>query len=279
MNAKRLTRRAVQKPWGRPDLPACFASMAEGTQPIGEIWFEDGAVPHRPLLVKYLFTSERLSIQVHPGEEAGRAAGHSGGKDEAWFITQAEEDAVLGLGLTNSISRAALRQAAVDGSILDLVDWRPAAAGDFYYSPAGTVHALGAGLVLIEVQQNVDATYRLYDYGRERELHLDQAVAVANPAPFTPLGTGRDLGGGRAVLIDGGAFVVERWSHGASGLLEASKAMPVWIIPLAYGGDIDGKPFRAGHVWIADGRAGVDVGQGDILVAYEAGRHVPGLIG
>ena len=278
MNAKRLTRRAVRKPWGRRDLPDCFESMAEGPHPIGEIWFEDSAEADRPLLVKYLFTAERLSIQVHPGDEAGRAAGYSGGKDEAWFITQADEDAVLGLGLTKSIPRAALRQAAMDGSIMDLVDWRPATAGDFYYSPAGTVHALGAGLVLIEVQQNVDATYRLYDYGRERELHLDQGVAVADPVPFKPFGTGRDLGGGRAVLVEGGAFVVERWRHGMSGLLEASKAVPVWLIPLADGGEIDGEPCQAGHVWIAEGPARVAVGEGDMLVAYEAGRHVPELI-
>src|SRR3546814_18495262 len=88
---------------------------------------------------------------------------------------------MIGLGLKKSTSRAALRLAAMDGSIMELVDWRPAAAGDFYYSPAGTIHALGASLVLVEVQQNVDATYRPSDYGRERELHLAAAVAVAEP--------------------------------------------------------------------------------------------------
>src|SRR3546814_8514076 len=86
--------------------------MADGAHPIGEIWFEDNAGSHRPLLVKYLFTSERLSIQVHPGNEAGQAAGNAGGKDEAWFITEADEDAMIGLGLKKSTPRAALRLAA-----------------------------------------------------------------------------------------------------------------------------------------------------------------------
>src|SRR3546814_12489435 len=123
---------------------------------------------------------------------------------------------MIGLGLKKSTSRAALRLAAMDGSIMELVDWRPAAAGDFYYSPAGTIHALGASLVLVEVQQNVDATYRLYDYGRERELHLDEAVAVADPIPFEPSDTSRDRGRGRAAFAQGGLFVVDRWSPGIS---------------------------------------------------------------
>ncbi|HEY9554801.1 class I mannose-6-phosphate isomerase [Allosphingosinicella sp.] len=279
MNPKRLTRRAIEKPWGRRDLPPCFASMADGAHPIGEIWFEDNAGSHRPLLVKYLFTSERLSIQVHPGNEAGQAAGNAGGKDEAWFITEADEDAMIGLGLKKSTSRAALRLAAMDGSIMELVDWRPAAAGDFYYSPAGTIHALGASLVLVEVQQNVDATYRLYDYGRERELHLDEAVAVADPVPFEPSEASRDLGSGRAVLAEGGAFVVERWSHGISGVLKASATLPIWIIPLADGGEIGGEPLETGHVWIADRPARLEIGAGDILVAYEASDYIPDLIG
>src|SRR3546814_14018158 len=109
--------------------------------------------------------------------------------------------------------------------------------------PAGTIHALGASLVLVEVQQNVDATYRLYDYGRERELHLDEAVAAADPVPFEPSQASRDLGSGRAVLAEGVAFVVDRWSRGISGVLKASATLTIWIIPLAYGGEIGGEPL------------------------------------
>ncbi|MGC7532480.1 hypothetical protein ACPWML_26035, partial [Pandoraea pneumonica] len=77
-----------------------------------------------------------------------------------------------------------LRAAAKDGSIVALLDWKPVRAGDFWYAPAGTIHAIGAGLSLIEIQQNVDVTYRLYDYGSNRELHLDEAVEAARPAPY-----------------------------------------------------------------------------------------------
>src|SRR3546814_17485784 len=114
------------------------------------------------------------------------------------------------------------------------------------------MHALGASLVLVEVQQNVDATYRLYEYGRERELHLDEPVAVADPVPFEPSEASRDLGSGRAVLAEGGAFVVERWSRAISGVLQASATLQICIIPLADGGHIDCEPLETGHVWIAD---------------------------
>src|SRR3546814_17127125 len=95
MNPKRLTRRAIEKPWGRRDLPPCFASMADGAHPIGDIWFEDNSGTNRPLLVKYLFTSERLSIKVHPWNEAGQASCNARGKDEARFITQADVDHLI----------------------------------------------------------------------------------------------------------------------------------------------------------------------------------------
>src|SRR3546814_2738640 len=91
------------------------------------------------------------------------------GKDEAWLILAAEPDSTIALGTKRPVGREELRDAALDGSIEDLLDWKPVKAGDFYYSPAGTVHAIGAGITLIEVQQNVDLTYRLYDYGRPRD--------------------------------------------------------------------------------------------------------------
>ena len=271
MTAKRLTQRPVEKPWGRRDLPRYFERFAAGRNPIGEIWFEDRENPDRQLLVKYLFTSERLSIQVHPDREAATAAGYPDGKDEAWLIVAAEEGAEIGLGLRERISPGELRAAALDGTIVDFMDWRPAAAGDFYYSPAGTVHALGPGLSLIEVQQNVDATYRLYDYGRPRELHLDEAIAVANPGPFEKTDTCREIDDGRVVLKGDAAFVVERWTGTMSGTLGAAAEMPVWIIPLAGTGSIDGEPLRSGDVWVADDRVDLTLDMGaEALVAYEA---------
>ncbi|MGQ3230181.1 MAG: class I mannose-6-phosphate isomerase [Blastomonas fulva] len=135
-------------------------------------------------MVKYIFTSEKLSIQVHPGDSYARTIGLSGGKEECWLVLDAEPGATLGIGLVRDLSGDELRAAALDGSIEQLLAWHPVARGDFFYIPAGTIHAIGAGLSLIEIQQNADVTFRLYDYGRPRELHLDHSIAVANAAPY-----------------------------------------------------------------------------------------------
>lgn len=258
MGLRRLPRRHVERVWGRRDLAGPFAPPPEaGAEPIGEIWFEDEA--DAALLVKYLFTAERLSIQVHPDDAAARARGLPRGKDEAWYVIAAEPDAVIGIGLTHEVPPEALRAAALDGSIERLLDWRAVAAGDVFYSPAGTVHAIGAGLALIEIQQNLDLTYRLYDYGRPRALHVDEAVAVADPgpwaAPFAPV----EAAPGRTVLAAGGAFVLERWT-GAAGMTANAPAGTV-LIPL--GGE-------AGSVWAADGRVAL-AGPVDLLAAYPGG--------
>ena len=181
MSAK-LATKEVEKPWGKDRLPAPF-----GTPPgkrIGEIWFEPPAeLPQ--LLVKYIFTSEALSVQVHPTDAQTEAAGMGRqGKEECWYIIDAEPGAKLGIGLDHEIDREALRVAALDGSIEQLLQWWPVKPGDFFYIPANTIHAIGPGIGLIETQQNSDITYRLYDYGRPRELHLDQSVAVASRAPY-----------------------------------------------------------------------------------------------
>lgn len=274
MGAHRLAARHVERIWGRRDLAGAFAPPAgAASEPIGEIWFEGAA--DAALLVKYLFTSERLSIQVHPDDEAARARGHARGKDEAWYVLSAEPGAVIGLGLTHEVSREALREAAVDASIEQLLDWRPVRAGEIFYSPAGTVHAIGGGLSLIEIQQNLDLTYRLYDYGRPRELHLDEGVAVADPAPWTqdfvPL---RD--GPRTILAAGHAFVLEHWS--CVGDVVATLPEGSVLIPLAPGGTIDGEALGAGTVWAAEGRVALR-GPADLLAAYPGREALPSVLG
>ncbi|MGH6633658.1 MAG: class I mannose-6-phosphate isomerase, partial [Sphingopyxis sp.] len=115
--------------------------------------------------------------------EAAQAAGFPRGKEECWLILDAEPGAELGVGLTAETTRAALHDAALDGSIVDMIDWRPSKPDDFVYNRAGTIHAIGGGLIVVEVQQNVDCTYRLYDYGRPRELHLAEGLKVSHPGP------------------------------------------------------------------------------------------------
>ena len=280
MPAVRLETKRVEKPWGRRGaLWPGFDDAAESADPVGEIWFEqpprDGRAGDPELLVKYLFTSDKLSIQVHPNDSEARVAGYPRGKDEAWVILAAEPHATIAIGTLQPMSQAALRAAALDGTIEDKVDWKAVKAGDFYYSPAGTVHAIGPGLTLIEVQQNVDLTYRLYDYGSARELHLDAGIAVSDPVPYVTTHFPREATPGRLVLADGPAFVLERWNRAGEGRLSPAEGRPVWLVPMAAGGSIDGGALEAGGVWLVDGPVALTLGAGtDMLVAYPGGGTI-----
>jgi mannose-6-phosphate isomerase len=170
---------------------------------------------------------------------------------------------VIGLGLVHAVDKPALRQAALDGSIEALVDWRPVKAGEAYYSPAGTVHAIGPGLQLVEVQQNADVTYRLYDYGRPRELHLDAAIEAADPRPYE---APEERGG--TIVAEGDKLAIERWRGPSSAALLAGGSRPVWLIPLRGSGSLDGTPVAAGEVWLVEEDALlVLAADADVLVA------------
>lgn len=180
--------------------------------------------------MKYLFTSERLSIQVHPSDDQARDLGLPGGKTECWFVLDAQADATLGLGLNREASKEEIQDAALDGSIEQLIDWRPVAAGDFFLVPAGTIHAIGAGITLLEFQQNQDVTFRLYDYGRPRELHLEDGIAVSSPRPYAP-GLARTIDlRTTTVLEDGPEFrIAYAIAEDADQLFAGQRR---WIMPL-----------------------------------------------
>ena len=219
----------VDKPWGMDMLPAPFAP-APGRR-VGEIWFEPPPAL-RSILVKYIFTSEKLSVQVHPDDAQAKAAGgHTTGKDECWVVIHAEPDATLGVGFDQSIDHAAMRAAALDGSIEHLMTWYPIQAGDFFYIPAGTVHAIGAGVGVIEIQQNADVTYRLFDYGRGRELHLDDGIAVARGEPYPPALHRHIPDTGTVELADGRYFQAHRLDGTPDAGLRAIYAGPTLVIP------------------------------------------------
>ena len=273
MPATKLTTKRVEKPWGRRDLWPAFDSVPEGGDPVGEIWFEvpgeqDGQKDGPVLLIKYLFTSDRLSVQVHPTDPEAQARGFPRGKDEAWVVLDAEPHASIALGTLEVMSKERLRESALDGSIEKLLDWKSVKKDDSFYTPAGTIHAIGPGLTLIEVQQNVDLTYRLYDYGSSRELHLDDGVAVSNPVPYVAPYKAHAVSEGRTIIADGPAFVLERWK----GPIEtpfASDGRPVWLVPLSGTGTIDGAEFAAGTVWLVENGASLAMGaDADLVVAY-----------
>lgn len=275
MPAMPLEPRRVERVWGVADLPEWAPGEPVGDAPVGEIWFEEPDGADRALLVKLLFTAERLSIQVHPDDAAAQAIGHRRGKDEAWLVLDAGPGAVIGLGLKREVDRDALREAALSGAIEQLIDWRPVTAGEVFYSPAGTVHAIGAGLTIMEIQQNLDLTYRLYDYGRPRELHLDEAVAAARPAPWRPAFAPREIGPGRTLIQAGGAFVVELWTADAGRTIETD--VDLWLTPVRDGGSVDGIPLRLGSVVRIEGQARLE-GEAALVAAYPGGEARPGLL-
>jgi len=249
-----LETRTVEKPWGKDVLPPPFATPPG--KRIGEIWFE----PPRDLpqlLVKYIFTSEKLSVQVHPSAAQTEAAGLGRqGKEECWLVIDAEPGAKLGIGFAAEISAEAMRHAALDGSIEGMLVWHPVHAGDFFYIPANTVHAIGGGCSIIEVQQNSDITYRLYDYGRPRELHLEEGIAVAKGG-LHEAALRRKVPPGDASLVDGPHFRLDQ----VTGLPSAEQAARyhgcLLVIPREGTASVEGEPVQPGQCALAHSLADV----------------------
>lgn len=242
-----LAKRMVEKPWGKDILPAPFVAP-EGKR-IGEVWFEPPA-ECPDILVKYIFTSEKLSVQVHPSDEQAEKLGETdGGKEECWLVIAAEPGAKLGIGFQKDISPELLRQAALDGSIEHLMVWYPVSPGDFFYIPTGTVHAIGAGVSLVEVQQNSNITYRLYDFGRPRELHLDKGIAVAS-AKLYDSGFHRQVGGDGIQNSFNGEFFSVHFVNGNIETRQVSlKPGNFFVIPLIGSTIVDGVIVAPGDVY------------------------------
>jgi mannose-6-phosphate isomerase len=235
------------RPWGTLDLSPIYPNH-RFEEKIGESWLtgDDGKVangplrgkslaqlssqygrdlvgeaapdPGRfPLLTKFLFPHEKLSVQVHPDDEAARRAGQPCGKTECWYVAHAKAGAQVALGLKPGVTRVQLEQAIQQQRAEELLNWINVFPGEMIYVAGGTVHTLGSGSIMVETQQQSDTTYRLYDYGRARELHLKEGLAavkenvasgkVIRPAPTTVNGTSNR----RSPLVASPFFVVERY--------------------------------------------------------------------
>jgi mannose-6-phosphate isomerase len=195
-----------ERVWGARDLSPIYSREITGN-PIGEAWLTgddcrvaNGPLAGRtlgelsrefgtqllgeatanksrfPLLIKFLFPKDKLSVQVHPDDEAAAAAGQPCGKTECWYVLRAEPGAQIGLGLKPGTSKTEVERAIREVRMEQLLNWIDVHAGDMIYVDAGTVHAIGPGAVIVETQQNSDTTYRLYDYGRPRELHIEDGM-------------------------------------------------------------------------------------------------------
>jgi mannose-6-phosphate isomerase len=274
--------RVVHKPWGVSDLQP-WSSVDGTVDAVGELWFEraDKNAPIPALLLKLLFTSEPLSIQVHPDDTFARAMGMPNGKSEAWYIISAKPGSQIGVGLERQVTPQELRASIRNGSIVELVRWRPVEKGDVIFIPAGTIHALGAGIVLAEIQQRSDTTFRLFDYGRQRELHEDNSVAVAHPWPLRSLHNPRRITAERTLLVANRYFVLERLelAEGSSWALLAEAE--TWILVLDGNAAIGLAAASTGQaIFAGGGRTSIEVGINGLtaLVAYPATAPVDSLL-
>ncbi len=196
------------RPWGTEDLSPIYPNH-KFNENIGEAWLsgddckvangplsgnklsylseqyqrdlvgEAARDPKRfPLLLKFLFPHEKLSVQVHPDDAQAVRVGQPWGKTECWYVAHAKPGSQIGLGLKPGVTAAQLEQAIHDKRAEEALNWVDVFTGDMIYVAGGTVHTLGPGSVIVETQQQSDTTYRLYDYGRPRELHLKDGMAA-----------------------------------------------------------------------------------------------------
>jgi mannose-6-phosphate isomerase len=273
--------RLVAPVWGGRVLASVYGKGREPEARLGESWeiWKDNRVRGSgrrladvvdlPLLVKLLDTADVLSVQVHPDDAAAaRLEGAPNGKAEAWVVLRAEPGARLAYGLNRSLTREELLDRAESGRIAGDLAWREVHAGDVIDVPPGTIHAIGAGLTLYELQQPADLTYRLYDHGRGRELHLAKAVEVAMRHPMMPQARARALGPGHTELLRNRIFAIERievptvhrWSATAPAALTAIEG-EVWIA---------GEPLAAGQSVVTLPGTFEVHGEGVVLVGRQA---------
>ncbi len=226
------------RPWGFRDLRPWYDRVAEG-EPIGEVWltgdeclvatgthagkrlaelFSEEHVallgtgapsPDSPLLIKTIFAKEKLSVQVHPGDAMAQKYGEPRGKTECWYALAAEPGAKVAVGVKPGTTLVQIQEKIHAGTLENSLSLLPVEAGDMIFVDAGTVHAIWPGSILLETQQNCDLTYRMFDYGRGRELHIAKSIEATRLATRAGKIAPRQLAD-RTVLIDVEYFRIER---------------------------------------------------------------------
>jgi mannose-6-phosphate isomerase len=208
----------------------------------GEALLGAGGGAEFPLLVKLLFPDDKLSVQVHPDDAQAQAMGQPRGKTECWYVLEADPGATIALGLKNGATADLVRAAIADGTMEEWMEWVPVEAGDMVFVDAGTVHAIGPGVVLLETQQTCDVTFRMYDYGRPRELHVEQALGVMKTK--TAAGKVKPVAmDGFVRLIEQRYFVVDRYEVAAGGTVAVPGGKAGCLVGLRgsamVGGEVD----------------------------------------
>jgi mannose-6-phosphate isomerase len=231
--------------WGFRDLRPWYDRVAEG-DPIGEVWLtgddclvatgpyagkklgtlfqEQGTAllgvvaqadsslapqAESPLLIKTIFAKEKLSVQVHPDDKMARKYGEPRGKTECWYALSAEPGAEVAVGVKPGTTLAEIQEGIDAGTLEDRLNMVPVAAGDLIYVDAGTVHSIWPGSILLETQQNADVTYRMYDYGRPRELHIEKSLEATKLTTRAGKVAPLELAD-RTLLVDVEYFRIER---------------------------------------------------------------------
>lgn len=296
-----------ERVWGRDSLAPWFPVSSRYGR-IGEVWFAfeqnatslgstlgeliarhpeilgTAADPNHPglcpLLAKFLFTSDRLSVQVHPDDAYAQRHHQSLGKTEAWYVLDAQPPGELAVGLRESITADRFNAAAESGEIEHLLDWRKVRAGDTIFVPAGTVHAIGAGLTICEIQEKSDLTYRIYDYGRPRELHLEHALAVSHLGPHRFESTPLRLSKSREQLVACEYFRIEHLRPKRQ--IRILGGVPYYLLLLCIqgSGEIGRQQFRAGEAWMvpAQGSEFAIVGaDSEWIATYTADEPAPAI--
>lgn len=252
MTIERARATAVPKPWGVIDLRPWSSEGDQGLA-IGELWYErpEEVAPEPSLLLKLIFTSQPLSIQVHPDDDYARSIGLARGKSEAWYVVSAPPDGKVGLGLMSALTAPQLLAAVHDGSVIDQIHWRNVSPHDVVVVPSRTIHAIGAGLVIAEIQQRADATFRMFDFDRGRPLHLEHALAVAELGPAIDQIPTASPSKERVVLAVNRHFAFERVTLPARSdwLVEAERE--TWLLILQGAADVDLFALAPGDVLFA----------------------------
>lgn len=285
MTIEFASRRAMSRPWGVADPGHWVSASASETiaGPIGEIWYDRPGNPASPpaLLLKVLLTSAPLSIQVHPDDEHARSIGLPNGKSEAWHVLSATPEARVALGLKLPMTAQQLRMAAQDGSISDAVAWKSVAADDTILVPAGTIHAIGAGLVIAEIQQRSDTTFRLFDHGRARELHIDRAVAASIPGPAGSQPQPNRMSAQRTLLASDRHFVLERMELPPDSAWQFAATRETWLLVLGGSASVGKFSIAKGEAIFAEADTiSINAGHDGLiaLVAYTGIGPVAGIL-
>ncbi|MDF2235306.1 class I mannose-6-phosphate isomerase [Albimonas sp. CAU 1670] len=278
---ERAQARLVAKPWGTDDLHP-WSREGAGRR-IGEIRYDldDREAPAPALQLKLLFADAPLSLQVHPDDAAAHLAGRRRGKSEAWCVLRAAPGAHVALGLNRPQTSAQLSAAIDDGSIAQLADWRPVSEGDVLNLPAGTIHALGAGLVVAEIQQLCDDSYRMFDFAGARPLHRDAAVGAADRETAPDASPALRLSAARSVLVESAPFIFERLSFAPGARWRIAAARETWLLVTDGTAEIGLNPGEVGDAFHLNAdRAVIEAGPlgATILCAYPGPTPDPALL-